>query len=300
MNHYTHLTIIERETIFKFKALGYSIRKIAHQLHHSPSTISRELKRNKADYSPNMAQMTYQKRRKNSGRKPLLSFPAVWEKVRYLFTQLQWSPEEISQRLKFEKSSISISYNTIYRGIYAGIFEIEKLSRGNRGLIRKLRHRGKTRRNKGTIETRGKIRISHSIHQRPEEAQNRLEIGHWEADTVLGKAHRSCLVTMTDRKSRFLLAGKVTQKNAQLVKDEIIRLVYTIGLNKAKTITPDRGNEFAKHAEITEELKGVQFYFPDPHAPWQRGTNENTNGLLREYFPKFKEMDSVSDEQVEE
>ncbi|WP_251421691.1 IS30 family transposase, partial [Lactococcus muris] len=144
----------------------------------------------------------------------------------------------------------------------------------------------------------GKIPISHTIHERPESANQRLEIGHWEADTVAGKTGGSCLVTLTDRKSRYLLAGKIDKKLSELVKDKMIELFQTIEKTKVKTVTPDRGKEFSKHPEITEQLH-IPFYFTDPHAPWQRGTNENTNGLIREYLPKTYSMDEVPSETID-
>jgi IS30 family transposase len=302
MSHYNHLTISERENIFLLFNLGKSIRSIASVIGRHPSTVSRELKRNVEDenYSPNHAQMLYASRKKKCGRKLILSTPKTWKIVRRLFVEEQWSPEEISNRLKAEQVGVTISYTTIYRGIYSGIFETESLNKGNRGLIRSLRHRGKTRHAKGHAETRGKIQISHTIHERPTPANDRSEIGHWEADTVAGKTGGACLVTLTDRKSRFLLGGKIEKKLSKLVRDKMIYLFSTIELDQVKSITPDRGKEFSKHSEVTVALNDVPFYFPDPHAPWQRGTNENTNGLLREYLPKTKEMDTVTDQVIDQ
>ncbi|MGL9970482.1 transposase [Enterococcus sp. DIV1420a] len=165
---------------------------------------------------------------------------------------------------------------TIYRAIYDGKFEINPLSHGNQGLIRSLRHRGKTRHTKNHTETRWKIRITNSIYDRPQAAEKRSEIGHWEADTVAGKTGGACLVTLTDRNSHFLIAGKAQKKKAQYVCEKMIELFNTIDRDLVKTITPDRGKEFSKHFDVTESLDNVPFYFPDPHAPWQRGTNENT------------------------
>nr|WP_270608608.1 IS30 family transposase [Enterococcus thailandicus] len=250
MSHYNHLTILERENIFLFFNQGKSIRSIASLMKRSPSTISRELKRNTKNttYSPVLAQTIYSYRKQNCGRKLLLSNNRVWTIVRRLFVEEQWSPEEISHRLKSERTGIAISYTTIYRGIYNGLFETEPLSHRNRGLVRSLRRRGKTRHAKHHVERRGKIE----------------------------------------------------KKLSLFVKDTFIELFSSIHPSRVKSITPDRGKEFSKHSEITKALNGVPFYFPDPHAPWQRGTNENTNGLLREYLPKNKEMDSVTDEAIDQ
>lgn len=213
MSHYTHLTILEREQIFLLKEIGYSIRKIAKELKRSPSTISRELKKSDGEtYSPSLAQAQYKKRKTFCGRRPILNSREIWELVYHLFIDLQWSPEQIDHRLKYEKSALRISYTTIYRAIYAGVFETEQLSHGNRGHVRELRHKGKTRHTASHQENRGRIKITHTIHDRPALANNRKEIGHWEADTVVGKTGGACLVTLTDRKTRFLVARKVAKK----------------------------------------------------------------------------------------
>lgn len=303
MSHYHHLTTEEREKILISLIAGKSHGSIARELGRDKSTISRELSRNKRqgeDYSAVKAERRYLVRRKKSRRYKLLENTQLKKKVERLFLQEQWSPEQISQRLKQDESEKRISYNTIYRGIYAGMFDTQQQRRstGNRGAIRKLRHRGKTRRHKGSVETRGTIVISHRLEERPLEAQDRTEIGHWEADTVLGKLGSACLVTMTDRASRYLLAEKIEKRSSEPLKEKMIAMLRGIPREQVKTITPDRGIEFAKHADITKALDGVQFYFPNPHAPWQRGTNENTNGLIREYFPKSFDFSSCSDVEI--
>lgn len=291
MSHYHHLSISEREKILVLRTEGKSLRAIAAKIGRCVSTVSREIKRNsfsEEGYSAIEAQMEYRNRRKKSKRHKLLSNTQLKETVTGLFLEMQWSPEQIANRLRHEDSVFTISYSTIYRAIYAGMFDTpeQRRSRGNRGAIRKLRHRGKPRRRKGSVESRGKIVISNHIQQRPQEADNRQVIGHWEADTVAGKTASACLVTVTDRCSRYLLAGKVEKRYSALVADKMIALLSALPEKKCRTITPDRGKEFSMHSCVTKALNGVQFYFPDPHAPWQRGTNENTNGLLREYLPK--------------
>jgi IS30 family transposase len=291
MSHYHHLSMNEREKILVLHTKKQSLRVIAREIGRSVSTVSRELKRNsmsKCEYSAVEAEKAYQKRRKKCRRSKILEQADLKNLVMRLFLQEQWSPEQISNRLIHEKNAFRVSYTTIYRAIYAGLFDTpeQRRSKGNRGVIRKLRHRGKTRRRKGTMETRGKIVISHRIQERPKEADSRQVLGHWEADTVAGKIGSACLVTITDRCSRYLLAGKVQKRYSALVANKMISLLSTLPKKKCRSITPDRGKEFSKHSSVTAALNGVQFYFPDPHAPWQRGTNENTNGLLREYLPK--------------
>lgn len=303
MSHYKHLTIEEREKILVLVTKQKSLHSIAKELGRCVSTISRELKRNstsRTSYSAVNAEKKYQKRRKKSRRHKLLENNALKETVQRLFLGMQWSPEQISLRLAKETAEHQISHRTIYRAIYAGMFDTpeQRRSTGNRGAIRNLRHRGKTRRKNGKTETRGTIVIPNHIKDRPPEAQERKEIGHWETDTMLGKLGAACLLTMADRKSRYLLADKLAKKSSQPLVDKMIPLLKELPSEYLKSITPDRGIEFAKHADVTKAFNELPFYFCDAHSPWQRGTNENINGLLREYFPKSFDFNSCSDEEI--
>lgn len=300
MSHYKHLSINEREMILVLTTEKKSLHTIAKVIGRSVSTVSRELMRNstKKGYSAVEANRQYQTRRKKCRRAKLLENAKLKCIVMHLFLDQQWSPEQIANRLAYESNTFRLSYTTIYRAIYAGMLDTEKLSHGNRGVIRKLRHRGKARRGKGTVETRGKIVISNRINERPTEADGRQVIGHWEADTLAGKTGSACLVTIADRCSRYLLAGKVAKRYSTLVAEKMIALLSAVPKRTQKSITPDRGKEFSRHAAVTAALDGLQFYFSDPHAPWQRGTNENTNGLLREYLPKSFDIAFCSDDDV--
>ncbi len=254
------------------------------------------MKRNsgKDGYWPAEAEKKYLKRGKKCCRKQILDNPAVRAFVQQKILDEQWSPEQIANRAKLENSPYQVSYPTIYRAIYAGRLEFRKLSHGERGIARKLRHRGKIRRRKGEEETRGKLRISHPIEERPHAANDRSELGHWEADTVAGKTGSSCLITLTYRKSRLLLFLKIPKKTSVHVRDGLIRLLSAQPPELVRSITPDRGKEFAKHTEISTALNDVPFFFPPPHSPWMRGTNENTNGLIREYCPKSTDLESFN------
>lgn len=298
MCHYTHLTLTEREKIMFFAAKGYSVTKIALELGRSKSTISRELRRNTVSgfYQPADAQKMYEKRRVVCRPLKRLDDPKLYSIVKDKFLNHQWSPEEISGRLALEYHKKIISYNTIYRAIYDGMFDDQRLSHGSRGVIRKLRHHGKTRHRKGHVEKRGKFPISNNIADRPISATNRSRRGHWEADTVIGKDGRACLVTLVDRKTRYLTGGKASGRKADAVNEVIIASLKDEPL---RSITPDRGKEFARHAKVTKALDGVKFYFPLPHHPWQRGTNENTNGLLREYFPKGQDITDLPESYIQ-
>ena len=297
MGRYKHLTTEEREFILCGIIRGLSLREIAERIGRNKSTISRELKRNHSSgvYSPSQAQNLYFRRRKNSSRKKKLSDERIYELVKSKFLNQQWSPQQISERIRLERPELFISYSTIYRGIYAGIFDPEIMSHKSKGAERNLRHKGKPRRRRSQEERRGKILISNNIVDRPKEAENRSRIGDWEADTVLGKHGKACLVTLDDRKSRFLICRKASGKKSDAVRDILISALKN---EPVETITPDRGKEFAEHAAVSYSLGGKPFYFPLPHHPWQRGTNENTNGLLREYFPRRKDISDFSDEYI--
>ena len=158
----------------------------------------------------------------------------------------------------------------------------------------RLRHRGKKRRRKGE-PTRDNFPVEHALSERPAEAQARARIGDWEADTVAGVVGGAVLVTLTDRKSRFLRCARVEKETAEHVNAAMIAMLAD---QVRHSITPDRGKEFARHAVVAEAL-GVKIYFPPPYQPWQRGTNENTNGLLRKYCPKHQDIAQYSDEYIE-
>lgn len=297
MCHYNHLTLIEREKIMVFRSLGYSITNIGKKLNRSKSTISREIRRNYSEgtYQAAIAQKEYKERRLACRPHKRLDDPELLSFVKDKIFNHQWSPEQVDKRLVLERHHTVISYSTIYRGIQSGYFGDEELP--VRAVLRKLRHHGKKRHKKGTEEHRGKIKISNDIKDRPSGAENRSRRGHWEADTVIGKAGKACLVTLVDRKTRFLLGGKAEAKTADAVNKVMIEALKNEPL---KSITPDRGKEFSKHEDVTAELDKVKFYFPLPHQPWQRGTDENTNGLLREYFPKGQDITDVPAEYIQQ
>lgn len=301
MSHYKHLTLIEREKLLFFAGQGLSVAQIALALGRSRSTVYRELKRNtsrKIGYIPANAQKRYENRRKRCRKQKRLEDPVLYELVKDRFLNHHWSPEQIAGRLKLDRSPYRISYPTIYRAIYAGMFDTpeQRRSVGNRGMKRRLRHKGKPRKSKNPDSKRGKLLVEHIIDERPEEANSRLRFGDWEADTVLGKRGKACLVTLVDRKSRYLRCMKVEKRRREPVADAVVMLLQAF---PCETITPDNGKEFAQFKNITERLHGVPLYFAHPGRPWERGTNENTNGLLREYFPKGKDITDISDVEIQ-
>ena len=293
MGRHVHLTLSEREDIMLMRRDGRGVSEIARAIGRDKSTVSRELGRNSCErfYRASTAQRRYEGRRVACHRRRALDDDCVFNLVRDKFLEEQWSPEQIEGRLALELGESPVSDTTIYRGIRDGRFDG---CVGGRKASRRLRHRGKRRR--GPSERRGKIKISHEISERPPAAEDRSEPGHWEGDTVAGKAGGACLLTLVDRADGFLVGGKCRRKTAKCVREKMPKALEGQPLG---SVTLDRGKEFADHAQVTGEI-GVQFYFALPHHPWQRGTNEDTNGLLREYVPKGESLENVSEKRVQE
>lgn len=306
MSHYTHLSIEERETLYLMRGQGKSFREIARKLNRSPSTISREWKRGQSEgggYLPSRAQARYKNQRKNCGRKRILSDPALKEKIRHMIEDQHWSPEQISHRLRLEENPFQISYTTIYRFIWDGFLDTTTVRMSHRRksqrFIIKLRKKGKRRKKNGTTRKQGKFEILHTIDERPEGSENRTELGHFEGDTVMGKKGGARLITLVDRRSRLTMIKRCPSGEADATKDAIIELMRLNPKVLVKSVTPDRGHEFARYQDISKEYPDVLFYFPPPNSPWERGTNENTNGLIREYIPKGIDIDNFSDEFIQ-
>lgn len=286
--------------IFLYHGFGFTIRRIGRLIKRSPSTVMRELRRNTTKfiaYSPSLAQKLYHKNKRKCGRKRILDHSPYKETIRKLLFEEQWSPEQIANRISLEDNDSTISYNTIYRSIYNGLFD-QCFPEGSPGARKKLRRKGRKSVNKRVGDRRGRFTDVKTIHERPTKAETREELGHWEADTVLGHRGKSCLVTLVDRKSRFLLAGRIPRNDSICVRDMIVKLFSPLSKKQRKTITPDRGPEFAQYNNFSK-LSGLDCYFADPWSPWQRGTNENTNGLIREYLQKRTDMTPVSNDYIE-
>lgn len=293
MGHHIHLTLSEREDIMMMRRDGKGVCEIARTIGRDKSTVSRELSRNSCArfYRASTAQRRYSERRLSCRRPFALDDGSIFELVRDKFLEEQWSPEQIEGRLALELGASPVSDTTIYRAIRSGRFDA---CIGGRKAAKRLRRRGKRRR--GSSERRGKIKVSHEISELPAAAVERSEAGHWEGDTVAGRAGGACLLTLVDRKDGFLVGGKCRRKTAACVRAKMPEALEGQPLG---SVTLDRGKEFAAHAQVTEAI-GVEFYFALPHHPWQRGTNENTNGLLREYFPKGESLGRVSEKRVQE
>lgn len=278
---YTQLTREQRYQIKALLDIGHRQTEVAQQLQVNKSTISREVRRNRGQrgYRPKQAhEMALRRRREKS--QPRIRFETwalVEEKIRE-----DWSPEQISGRLK--KEGVAISHEHIYQYIYA-----DKRAGGT--LWTHLRCQKKRRKRYGKHDRRGKIPNRKSIEERPEIVQQRARFGDWEVDLVLGKDQQGVIVTLTERKSRFTLLQGVSSKQADLVSQTVITLLkWVVPL---ESITADNGKEFADHLEIAQALS-VDFFFAHPYASWERGTNENTNGLIRQYLPKHRTLKNLS------
>ena len=294
MSHHTHFTTEERAKSSVLKELGYKNCGITKIIGKSESAVSREFKRNAnsdGSYSPQEADKMYRERRLNCGRKLMLATDS--EAREYVEEKLEqgWSPEQISGRAKLEHKRFKLSYNTIYRG-----FENGTLTKKLKLCLRLKRVKNRKRRDDDKC---GKIPDTILIHKRPEAANKREDIGHWESDTVIGKRGTGCIGTHVERKSGYLEAFKMPDKTDEAFNSGTEALFEHLPEVLKKSFTVDNGKEFYSHKKLTEET-GMIVCFCDPHRPSQRGSNENTNGLLRQYFPKRSSFEDITDERLAE
>ena len=281
---YKHFNIETRSCIAYSLKNMKSIREISKILNCSHSSISREIKRNSKNgiYNPAIAEKLSKERSKNCGSKGKLTLELKEEISKRL--KKHHSPEQISGRLIKEKYISKLSFKSIYNWISKGLIpEINKLN---------LRRKGK--RSKES-ETRGKIG-GNNISKRPLKVELRKELGHWEGDTILGEGR---ILTLVERVSRFTYIFKLEGKVSESVKEKIKKLRKMLPKKLLKSITFDNGKEFSKHRGINLETL-IEIYFANPGNPHERGTNENTNGLLREYFPKGRNLKKVDNTELSE
>lgn len=290
MKDYHQLTQGLRYQIEILKKAGKNQKDIAGLVNVSPSTICRELQRNsgKRGYRPKQAQRKAETRRKLAV-KPLKMILAVIDLIETKLS-INWSPEQVSGWLKQEQG-ITISHERIYQHIWT-----DKLAGGK--LYKHLRHSGKKRKQYGSKDKRGQIRNRVSIDDRPVIVSEKTRLGDWEIDTVIGKNHQGALVTIVDRVSKLTLIKKVASKHADIVTEATITLLRPY-LDKTLTITADNGKEFAGHEKIKAAL-AADVYFAHPYSSWERGLNENTNGLIRQYFTKGSSFENITDKDVDE
>ena len=284
---YTHFTLSERICLQKYFEERKKIREIARLMGRSPSTISRELKRNfsqkKKRYNAWRATTLYIIRRRRCVRKPAIQPGSELYQLIYDCLQKYWPPETIADTCR--KKGYSISFSTIYFAVKGGVFENVKPETH-------LRRRGKRRRDRSKCAT---IHPEHTIHDRPEIVDKCLRLGDWEGDTMCGAKNKSCLVTQVDRKSKLLTAAISPNHSMDEVRKATKRAFESLNVQiPIHTITLDNGSEFADFKGIEEDL-GATIYFADPRSPWQRGLNENTNDILRFFFPKGTDFSKVSE-----
>lgn len=308
--HYQHLTAEERGVIAALKQRNETIQSIARVLGRAASTIGRELRRNgyrepgvvvmgrppQQGYDPVRAGQRAQRLRRRARRtRKLRKGKPLWRRVQRLLRR-RWSPQQIAGKLRRDYPQLpdrQVSHQTIYNAIYA-------MPRGSlrREMTRWLRHkRAERRRSDSSPERRGKLADLPSIHTRPPEANDRLVPGHWEGDLIRGSRNRSAVGTLVDRSTLFVLLVRMKGATAEDALAGYSRTFNALPAPWRKTLTYDQGKEMARHRELTART-GIQVYFADPHSPWQRGINENINGLLREYLPKGQDLSIYSQRQL--
>jgi IS30 family transposase len=301
---YKRLANEERESISRGLAQKISIREIAKRIERSPSTVTREIWRNRGKSSYRAFSASQRAKTAAASRKIGKSKIAKQDRLRrYVIEKLKeaWSPKEISERIRIEypkDTAMTISHEAIYRYIYV-------LPRGElkKMLIKALRQEHKYRRvqKRGQAEgNRGKIANMLSIEERPAEVADRTVPGHWEGDLILGKYKRSALGTLVERTTRYTILVPIRdQKDAFNVREAYTEAFKAVPEQLKKTMTYDQGKEMSQHEQLTIDT-GIQVFFAHPGSPWERGTNENTNGLIRQYFPKGTDFTQVSEGEIKE
>jgi transposase, IS30 family len=287
---YKQLTLEKRYQISALIKAGLNQKSIALEVGVNPSTICRELKRNRdkvRGYNAELAQIHSTKVQMQ--KKKRFSLTKIIEKYIRVKLKLDWSPEQIAGRMKLD-TGVSVVHETIYRYIYANKANGGRLYKSLRHKNKKYHHRSNEYKSRGTLIDRV------MIDKRPKIVEKKSRIGDLEIDTVIGKNHVGALVTVVDRKSKFTLIKNVPSKEAKVVTQALIEMIQPI---KAitHTITSDNGKEFAYHKEVATALD-AQFYFANPYHSWERGLNEHTNGLIRQYLPKKSTFTDVSKEQI--
>jgi transposase, IS30 family len=293
---YVQLSLSERDLITAMRAEAKSVREIAQALGRSPSTISRELRRNASPeyrlYLSHRAHSRAQQRRKAASRRPRLKSPRL---VAYVRAKLEmgWSPEQISGRLRLESPELTVSPEAIYQYIY------HPQTEGRSELIGYLRraHRRRKSRGIGRKEQKTKIPNRIPIDSRPEAVETRSQFGHWEGDSLVSRKSKEALNSLVERKTRWLRLTRLLRKSAQATNAAVVARLGGLPARARRSLTLDNGTENASHEELTASL-GLRCYFAHPYASWQRGTCEYTNSLIRWYLPKGTDFRTISDAQI--
>jgi len=280
---YQHLSQTERYQISSLLRAGQNQAQIAQLLGRSKSTISREVRRNRGlrGYRPAQAQRLCENRALASRNARRIS-PTIWREAESRIA-MQWSPEQVA-------GTLAVSHEAVYQHLYA-----DKACGGQ--LWKHLRCQKQRRKRYASGRSRrGQIVGRRPISERPAHVASRRHIGHWEGDTLIGAGHQQAIVSLVERKSGYAVLAKVSQKTAEQVSAAIIKGLGPIRA-RVETLTFDNGKEFADHADIDKALESLS-YFAEPYASWQRGSNENLNGLIRQYVPKKRAFSTVTDEEI--
>jgi IS30 family transposase len=287
--NYKQLTYEQRIEIYAFLKTGLNQTKIAQLIGVSKSTVNREIKRNTGlkGYRPKQANKWALKRKQNADKHVRFTNEVKAVVMKYL--KKDWSPEQISGWLK-KNNRPSVSHETIYQ------FIIDDQKNG--GELYKHLRLGRKKRHKRlkNNDRRGQIPNRISIDERPAIVDNKERVGDWEIDTIIGKNHKGAIVTAVERKTKFNCLRLVPKKEAGLVTSALIDMLKPYK-NLVYTLTCDNGKEFSEHEKIAQALQ-AKFYFAHPYSSWERGLNENTNGLIRQYFPKKTSFVNIEKEQV--
>ena len=280
----------ERLKIEDLYRQGLGITAIAKRIKRAPSTVSREIKHNSSsqEYMAHMASQQARTRLSESRYVPRKMTQAFKKKLKALLKK-GWSPEQISGRLKYQ--GLSISHEAIYQWIWAN-----KQHQGK--LYRYLKRHGRTYRKRiSSYRDRGQIRHRVDIDQRPKIVEQRSRVGDWEIDSIVGKGHRGAIISMVERNTRFTKIIKVNDRKAARVAASLVKQLRKFK-SKVLTITSDNGKEFAYHQHVSNALS-ADFFFAKPYSAWQRGTNENTNGLVRYYLPKGTDFSMLTHKDIQ-
>ncbi len=283
--NYTQLTREQRYQISALLKEQHPQQQIAANLGVHPSTIAREVRRNRGQrgYRPKQADELAEARKQQRVKARIQ--PETWAQVAALVRQ-EWSPEQIAGRLALEKQ-LSVSHERIYQYLYA-----DKARGGD--LYRHLRCQKQRRKRYGSYDRRGQLTDRRSIEERPTVVDAKERLGDWEGDTIIGRNHQQAIVSLVERKSQFVRLAPVERNTAAAVAAAMQAQLHSLTV---KTITTDNGREFAQHQEIARSL-GAAFYFAHPYSSWERGLNEQVNGLVRQYFPKRPDFATITADEI--
>lgn len=280
---YKHLSREERYQIYSLMKANHTLTEIAQLLGRHRSTISREVRRGRGQRGYRAEQACCKAQERSLGsRNARRIAPWVWPEVAF-YLGVEWSPEQIADKLP-------VSHESVYLHVYADKAKGGKLHKGLRS------QKPRRKRYLCGRDRRGQIPNRRPIAERPAHIENRCQVGHWEGDTVIGAGQSQAIVTLVERKSGYAKLSKVANKSAELVSQAIEDKLKPLAA-RVKTLTVDNGKEFAYHQKVDTALD-IQTYFADPYCSWQRGSNENFNGLLRQYIPKKRRMETVTDEEL--